>query len=328
MLRARLGRLVGDGEPTRFLVQKQVGRARELLIRLTADPTFGPVLAFGAGGTAADVLHDIAVDLPPLNLPLAHGLIGRTKIAATLGTLRDREAANEAAIAEALVRVSQLIVDFPEIGELDINPLFADGDGVAAADAWMRLRPIGDTANRLAIAPYPAELERRWVVGGEKMLMRPIRPEDAEAHGAFFRRLSPEDVRFRFFTAMRELSAEQMARLTQVDYDREMAFVVVDEAIGDTVGVARLVREGDGADTGEFAVIVRADMKGRGIASRLMQALMDWARGTGVHTVVGQVLADNAPMLAFTRHLGFELHRLPYEQDIIEARKELAPAVA
>src|SRR5271165_1527614 len=328
VLRARLGRLTGDGEQPRFLVQKQVGRARELLIRLTADATFGPVLAFGAGGTAADVLHDIAVDLPPLNLPLAHGLIRRTTVAATLGPLRDREAANEDAIAEALVRVSQLIVDFPEIGELDINPLFADADGVSAADAWMRLRPIGDRASRLAIAPYPAELERRWVAAGDSLLMRPIRPEDAEAHGAFFRRLSAEDIRYRFFTAMRELSAEQMARLTQVDYDREMALIAVNEANGETVGAARLVREGEGTDTAEFAVIVQPDMKGRGIASRLMQGLIDWARDNGVHSVVGQVLADNAPMLAFVRHLGFELHRLPYEQDVIEARMDLTPAEA
>jgi acetyltransferase len=325
ILKARAGRVTGDGEPPRFLVQKQVGRARELLIRLSTDRTFGSVLSFGAGGTAADVLHDIAVDLPPLNLPLAHGLIGRTKVAATFGALRDHAAANVDAIAEALVRVSQLVVDFPEIDELDVNPLFADADGVAAADAWMRLRPIGDRASRLAIAPYPAELERRWIAAGQSLLMRPIRPEDAEAHAAFFGRLSPQDVRYRFFTAMRELSPEQMARLTQVDYDREMAFVAVDEATGDTVGVARLVREGEDADTGEFAVIVQADMKGRGVASRLMRGLIDWAREVGVHTVVGQVLADNAPMLAFVRHLGFEVHRLPYEQDVVEARMELTP---
>ena len=328
LLRARQGRLMRDGDPPRFLVQKQVGRARELLIRLSMDPTFGPVLAFGAGGTAADVLHDIAVDLPPLNLPLAYGLIARTKAGATLGPLRDREAADEDAIAEALVRVSQLVVDFPEIGELDINPLFADADGVAAADAWIRLRPIGDRASRLAIPPYPAELERRWMAGGDWFLMRPIRPEDAEAHGAFFKRLSPEDIRYRFFTAMRELSAEQLARMTQVDYDREMALIAVKEATGETVGVARLVRESEGTETGEFAVIVQADMKGRGIATRLMQSLIDWAREKGVHNVSGQVLADNAPMLSFVRHLGFEVHRMSHEQDVVEARMELRPGMS
>ena len=153
-------------------------------------------------------------------------LIARTRAAATLGRFRDNPPANEAAVAEALVRISQLIVDFPEIAELDLNPLIVDTDGVLAADAWLRLRDAGDNGGGLAISPYPAELIEHWTASdGERLIVRPIRPEDAEQHGAFFSRLSPQDIRFRFFTAMRELSPEQMARLTQIDYDREMAFV-------------------------------------------------------------------------------------------------------
>ncbi len=202
------------------------------------------------------------------------------------------------------MRVSQLVVDFPEIAELEVNPLFADAYGVLAGDAWLRLRDPGDRGGGLAITPYPVELVEHWKArDGDRLTIRPIRPEDAEQHGAFFSRLSPQDIRYRFFTAMRELSAEQMARLTQVDYDREMAFIAVREATGETVGVARLVGE-SGEPQGEFAVIVQADTKGKGLATHLMRRLIDWARGHGMQTIVGQVLADNAPMLAFVRHLG------------------------
>src|SRR6185437_16094000 len=187
---------------------------------------------------------------------------------------------------------------------LEVNPLFADADGVLAADAWLRLRDVGDTGGVLAIAPYPSELVEHWSVGDERLIVRPIRPEDAEQHGALFRRLSPQDIRYRFFSAMRELSAEQTARLTQIDYDREMAFIAVREATGETVGVARLVCQPGGSEN-EFAVIVQGDMKGRGIARHLMQRLIDWARGRGLPEIVGLVLADNAPMLAFVRRLGF-----------------------
>jgi len=302
-----------------LLVQKQVGRARELLVRVGEDPVFGPTIGFGQGGTAAAAFHDIALDLPPLNLPLARALIERTHVAQALGPLRDQPAANVEAVAKTLVRVSQLVVDFPEIAELDINPLFADADGTQVADAWIRLRASGAPAGQLAIAPYPAELIGHYAARGETFTIRPIRPEDAEAHGAFFKRLSPEDVRYRFFSAMRELSAEQMARLTQVDYEREIAFVAVRDTTGETVGVARLVCE-VGSPEGEFAVVVQPDVKGRGLARHLMQRLIDWARARGVSAVVGQVLADNAPMLAFVRSLGFVVHRMPDEDGVVEAR--------
>jgi acetyltransferase len=239
-----------------------------------------------------------------------------------LARFRDNPPGNELAVAEALVRVSQLIVDFPEIAELDLNPLIVDTDGVLVADAWLRLREVGDDGGGLAITPYPVELAEHWTMrDGERLIIRPIRPEDAEQHAAFFGRLSPQDIRFRFFTAMRELSAEQMARLTHIDYDREMAFVAVREASGETVGVARLVCEDE--REAEFAVIVAADVKGKGVASHLMRRLIDWARGRRLREIVGQVLSDNAPMLAFVRHLGFSVKRMPEEPDVVEARLSL-----
>jgi acetyltransferase len=309
------------GTATTLLVQRQAARARELLVRIADDPVFGPTIAFGQGGTTAEVQRDIAMDLPPLNLALAQALIARTRAAATLAAFRDMPAARIDAVAETLVRVSQLIVDFPEIAALEINPLFVDAQGVLAADAWLRLRPAGELG-MLAIPPYPDELVEHCEARGERLIIRPVRPEDAAQHGAFFQRLSPEDIRYRFFTAMRELSPEMTARLTQIDYDREMAFVAIREITGETVGVARLVVESDGV-TGEFAVIVQADLKGKGLASRLMHRLIDWARARGMQAVVGQVLADNAPMLAFVRHLGFSVRRLPEEPDVMEARLTL-----
>jgi len=326
MLEQRRSIRPGESNPG-FVVQRQVGRARELLVRVDEDPVFGPIIAFGQGGTVAQFLRDVAVDLPPLNLPLAHALIARTRVAATLGPLPDQQAANEEAVADTLVRISQLVVDFPEIAELGINPLFADADGVLAADAWIRLRAEGEAPGRLALPPYPAELTGSYEAKGRKFTIRPIRPEDAAAHGEFFGRLTPEDVRYRFFSALRELSPEQMARLTQIDYEREMAFIAVHEPVGATVGVARLVRDPNGGG-GEFAVVVQRDMTGCGLARHLMERLIAWGRSQGMTEISGQVLVDNHPMLGFVRRLGFSLHRTPGEEDLVEARMSLLAQAA
>ena len=288
-------------------------QAQALRIAVRRDALFGPVIGFGEGGAAADRAADLALDLPPLNLPLTRALIGRSRIARALG------AAQAEAVADVLVRVSQLLVDFPAIGELDINPLFAAADAATAAAATLRL---GKEPGRLAIAPYPAELTARFQGRHEAFLIRPIRPEDAAAHAAFFARLPAEDVRFRFFTAVRALPPEQMARLTQVDYDREIAFIAVREPTGETAGVARLVR--NTAGEAEFAIVVQPDAKGQGLAAHLMRRLLDWGRAQGVAAVVGQVLADNAAMLGFVRHLGFTLHRQPDDETVLEARLELS----
>ncbi len=315
-LDSRRVRLGLDGLAEGFLVQRQVGRARELRISVGDDPLFGPAIAFGSGGSAADILNDVAMDLPPLNLTLAESLIARTRAASTLAELHEQPAADRTAVADALVRISQLVVDFPEIAELDLNPVFADADGASVGDAWIALRPAGQVG-LLAIAPYPAELIEHWTAKGETLVIRPIRPEDAEAHAALFSRLTPEDIRFRFFSMLRALSPEQVARMTQVDYDREMAFVAVREATGETVGVCRLVRE-PYTTAGEFAVLVEPSMKGRGLARRLMQRVMDWGRSQGMTSITGQVLAENRPMLAFMRRLGFTIRRLPDEPDVVE----------
>jgi len=299
-----------------LVVQHQVERMTELAVEVANDATFGPSMTLGVGRVEYRDLRAAAVDLPPLNLTLAHALIVQAGL--------DRPSIPQDDLADALVRISQLVVDVPAVARMTIDPLFAGEDGVLIGDAAIALRGDGEAASMLTIPPYPAELAGRVAIGGEMLTVRPIRPEDAEAHAAFFGRLSPEDVRYRFFAALRELSPEQIARLTQIDYDREMAFIAARDN-GETVGVARLAGE-PGSDTAEFAVIVQPDMKGRGLASHLMRRLIDWARSRNLTEITGQVLADNAPMLAFVRHLGFTLRRLPEQEDVFEAQLALTPA--
>ena len=173
-----------------------------------------------------------------------------------------------------------------------------------------------------ATGAYPSQLETRWSARGVCLTIRPIKPSDAPAHAAFFSRLSPEDIRFRFFSAKRELSDKQLSRLTNVDYAREMALIAVREPSGETVGVARLVCDKD-EHAAEFAIAVEPETKGVGIGTELMRRLIEWARTREVHVIVGEILADNQPMLAFVRRLGFTLHRLAEADDVIEARLKL-----
>jgi acetyltransferase len=306
-----------------FLVQREARGGLELRLRLADDAMFGPFIGFGLGGTAADLLGDEALDLPPLSRSLAAGLVGRSRAAPLLAGYRDHPPADRAAVEAALLRLSQIAVDFPGIADLGINPLLARAEGVVALDASCTLRPEGERA-MLAIPPYPEEWVTRWrAKGGEALTIRPIRPEDAEAHAAFFGRLTPEDIRWRFFSQIRELPAQQIARMTQLDYDREMAFVAI-RALPDggeeLLGVSRLIREVDGA-RGEFAVIVDGAMKGQGLGWHLMQRLFDWARATGISTIGGQVLADNAPMLAFVRSLGFAAKRSAEDEEVFEVTR-------
>jgi acetyltransferase len=309
-----------------FLVQREAARGEELRLRLGDDRMFGPFIGFGLGGTAADLLGDEVFDLPPLNDALAGGLIARSRAAKLLAGYRDHPPADLDAVEAALVRLSQVAVDFPEIATFGINPLVARADGVVALDASCSLRPAGEAA-LLAIPPYPEEWVARWFAkSGEALTIRPIRPEDAEAHGAFFKRLTPEDIRWRFFSQLRELPPQQIARMTQLDYDREMAFVAIrtlPDGHEEMLGVSRLIREHDGV-TGEFAVTVDRRMKGQGLGRHLMERLFAWARGNGIATIAGQVLADNAPMLAFVRALGFELHRSAEDEEIYEVTRPAA----
>ena len=280
-------------------------------IQVHDDPTFGPAIAFATLPDGPDTY-----DLPPLNLPLAFALAARAGL---------QDPALLASAADALVRVSQLLVDEPAIATLAIARLsLHPGGHAAAAGAAIHLRPRGEQAT-LAISPYPEDLAHDWSSRGQAFRIRPIRPEDAEAHAAMVNRIPPEDLRYRFFSAIRQVAPEQMARLTQIDYDREMAFLAVRAADKASVGVARLVCETVGG-AGEFAIVVEPDCKGLGLARHLMACLIAWARARGVPEITGQVLADNQPMLGFVRRLGFRLHHLPDESDVVQAVLSLGQA--
>ena len=316
----RLAQQGFDATQAGFVVQNQAPRGTQLLIRVSDHPVLGPVIGFGAGGGDPDDFTGLAADLPPLNLTLAHALIHRAAVAPALSAHRGAPAADEAAIAAMLVRVSQLIIDTPEIQLLDLDPIFAHEQGAIAASARILLRPPGSPRPPLLISPYPSELTTSYTAKGHTFILRPIRLEDADAHTAMLSRFSAEDMRFRFFSAVRTLPIEQVTRMADVDYKREMAFIAVREATGETVGVSRLVCNDTDARTAEFAVVVEPAAKGLGLATALMNAIIAWGRSRGVAEINGQILADNAPMLAFIKRLGFSIEHVPGESDIVEAK--------
>ncbi len=310
-MRARVAKVAPQAKIAGFIVQEMIHRpgSHELILGMAVDAQFGPFLLFGHGGTAAEVIGDKALGLPPLNLALAKEMMARTHIYRQLQGYRDIPAAALDAIALTLVRLSQMITDIAEIGEFDINPLLADAKGVMALDARVKLvKPDHRTlSERFCISPYPKELEHREQVEGMgRVLLRPVKPEDAPALAHFFEQLSPEDMRLRFFTAMRALPPTLLARLTQIDYDREMAFLLVEKKTGEILGGSRYSADPDNTRA-EFAISVRSDLKGRGLGRLLMQRLIAYARKRGTSEMFGDVLEENGRMLALCRELGFTI---------------------
>ena len=291
-----------------FVVQPMIRRphAVELILGAAEDAVFGPIILVGHGGVAAEVIDDKALALPPLDPVLAEDALSRTRVDRLLRGYRDRAPADRAAVGEVMIRLSQLIADVGEIAELDINPLLADADGVIALDARIvvqRLKKGPERAARFAIRPYPVELETEVEHRGEKLRLRPIRPDDEPMLRAFTRRMTPEDVRMRFFGPLREMSHELAARLTQIDYDREMAFLLL-EGGKDLVGVGRLVADPD-FQQAEFALTVASDRQGRGYGELLLRHVLIYGKTRGIKRVVGHVLRENSKMLDLAKHLGF-----------------------
>lgn len=327
---ARIAEVAPDARVDGFTVQQMVVRkqAHELILGLVEDRQFGPVLMFGHGGTAAEVIDDKALGLPPLNMPLAEKMMARTRVFRLLRGYRDRPQAALDDIALTLVRLSRLVADLPEVAELDINPLLADATGVIALDARIRLRdPEAGTApdDRFAIRPYPSELDRSVRSrDGSDLRLRPIRPEDAGALTAFFEALAPEDIRFRFFAPMKRLSREMVARLTQIDYDREMALVLVPPDAEDRrpLGVVHILCDPD-FEEAEFAVTVRTGEGGRGFGYLLMSEIIAYARARGLSAIHGDVLRDNRRMLELAESLGFVVDRRMEAQGVVRVRLAL-----
>jgi acetyltransferase len=304
-----------------FLVQQMVQRphALELIVGMAVDQTFGPFLLFGQGGTAVEIIDDKALGLPPLNLKLAREMIKKTRVSRQLSGYRDRPPVNLEAIALTMVKLSQLISDIPDILELDINPLLADEDGVIALDARIKISAVGGaTRDRLAIRPYPNELVTHELLSGVgECLLRPVRPEDAPEVLDFFSRLSSEDVRMRFLTPLNALSASMLARLTQIDYDREMAFVLFDPT-HKIAGVGRIAADPDNTRA-EFAVLVRSDLKGHGAGRLLMRRLGAYARDRGIGELFGDILAENTGMLALCREHGCHIEAASNDNTLMRA---------
>lgn len=300
---------------TGFAVQQMARRphAQEVIVGASIDPLFGPIVLFGQGGTAVEVLADRAVGLPPLNRVLARDLVSRTRVSRLLAGYRDHPPANMAALQDVLVAVSQMLADLPHLAELDINPLWVDEQGVVALDARIRVAKVALAgAERFAIRPYPDEWVQTLRWQARDIVLRPIRPEDEQQHRRFLEQLSPEDVRMRIFQTRRELPRSELARLTQVDYEREMAFIAEGrDAQGqpETLGVVRSIKDPDNTQA-EFAVIVRSDLKGQGLGELLMDLLMRYTRSCGTPRLVAQVLHENRAMLRFMAKLGFAIEPL------------------
>ena len=324
---ARVAEWRPDAHVTGFAVQRVQPRryARELFVGAAVDPLFGPVMLFGEGRDT-ELLRDFAVGLPPLNLHLARELVSRTRVAALLEASPNRPAADVDAICLTLMKLSQLVADVPEIVEIDVNPLLADERGVLAVGGYMAVaRAAGRGAERLAIQPYPEGLEETVSLkDGTAVTLRPVRPEDEPAHSEFITRLSPEDSRFRFFHYVRSMPHTQLARLTQIDYDREMAFVATRRGPKgeETIGVVRTVADPEN-ETAELSIVVRSDLKRRGLGSHLLRKAIEYCRSRGTKELAGDVLEGNDAMLELTKRFkGFTLSELD-EEGIVRISQKL-----
>jgi len=307
-----------------FLVQPMVRRpsAVELLVGLVEDAVFGPLVAFGQGGTAVEIMRDTSLELPPLNALLARRLMARTRVWQLVQGYRGKPPANIEAIVEMLIRLGQLAADQAEIRELDINPLLADAAGIIAVDARLRIAAAQSPGPaRLAIAPYPKELgSAERLRDGTVLRLRPLRPEDEPMLHDLAAHMSHEDLRLRFFTPVQGLTHVVAARLSQLDYDRELALLA--EGDGMALGVVHFFADPDKLRA-EYAIAVRSDWKGRGVGFLLMNRLIHIARQRGIGELVGEVLRENQPMLQMCRELGFAMVPQPADPAIMVVNKIL-----
>ena len=325
---ANAKRVRPDARIEGVMVQPMIVRpsARELILGIADDPTFGPVIAFGRGGTAVEIINDKALALPPLDMNLAADLVGRTRVSRLLPAYRDVPAVPPDAVPLTLVKLSQMAANLPEIHELDINPLFADQTGVLALDARVGIRApttrfAGQT--RFAVRPYPTEWERQLQLrDGSRVCVRPMRPDDEPAIVRLLQNVSRQDLRLRFFHSVKEFSHQFVGRLSQLDYARAMAFVALDPASKEVIGVVRLHSDSR-YETAEYAILLRSELKGKGLGWALMQLLIEYARADGLKSLYGEVLNENTTMLAMCRELGFKVASDPEEPRVSVVSFEL-----
>jgi acetyltransferase len=285
----------------------------QLFIGSKRDPDFGPVIIFGLGGAFTDIMEDFAIELPPLNVHLARSLMKRTRIYRVLESYRHIPRTHLDLLVELLVRISQLVTEFPEIVDLNINPLLLIGNRVVAVDARITLEPSKVPAPRhLIISPYPNQYESHWLLrDGTPILLRPMKPEDEPLVSDFLNKCSDETIYFRYFRLIKHWTHEMLIRFTQNDYDRELGLMALAQPPSPEamLGVSRLVMDAD-RQKGEFAVIVGDPWQGKGLGPKLLEQLIAVARDQGLKLLYGDVLAQNKPMLEMAKKAGFQLKRM------------------
>ena len=315
-----------DGITIQPMLVKPNGR--ELMLGVTTDPVFGPVITFAAGGTTVEVMGDRAVALPPLNAFLAKDLINRTRISRILGAFRQMPPIQAEALESMLLRVSEMVCELPWLREMDINPLIVDENGALAADARVVIDAAtasDDRYSHLAVYPYPTHLVEDWQLpDGTPITIRPIRAEDAEIVVNFVRGLSEETKYFRFLNRMKDLPHEMLVRFTQIDYDREMALIAVitENAKEEEIGVCRYSINPDG-ETCEFALVISDKWQHRHIGHKLMSNLMNAARQKGLKVIEGEVLVSNHSMQKLVTSLGFSVANDEEDHTLMKVRKLL-----
>ncbi len=308
-----------DGVIVMPMVDRRFGI--ELLAGIADDFVFGPTVVFGRGGTAVEVIADRALDLVPLDMNLAHAMIARTRVSRLLAGYRNRPPADQYEIALTLCKLSQLAADIPEIRELDLNPIVADHQGVIVLDARVRLAPVTGRVGkighpRLAIRPYPKEWERQTKLkDGREVLIRPIRPEDEALYADFFTEVTPEDLRLRFFAPIKDFNHAFLAKLTQLDYERAIAFAAIEVQSGKLLGAVRLHADPDHV-TGEYAILLRSNLKGQGLGWKLMKMMIEWAQADGISAVKGEIMRENRVMIQMCEALGFSVRSSPDDESI------------
>lgn len=315
-----------EGVSIQPMITKKNGR--ELMVGVTNDPVFGPIITFGAGGTMVEVMGDRSVTLPPLNAFLVKDLIKGTRVSKLLGAFRQMPAVDMGALESVLLRVSEMVCELPTLLEMDINPLIVDEHGVLAADARVVVayrQPTADRYSHMAIYPYPTHLVNTWqLADGTNITIRPIRAEDAQLSQDFVRHLSQETRYFRFMNSVQELSEAMLVKFTQIDYSREMALVAVTQEHGKEIehGVARFSINPDG-ESCEFAIVLSDDMHGKGLGQKLMNGLFDAAREKGLRVMEGEVLKNNENMLKLMSRLEFSIETSAEDNSIKHVRKVL-----
>lgn len=327
---ARLAKLRPGARIDGFALQPMVRRphAQELILGVGHDVVFGPTILFGAGGIAVELVEDVAVALPPLDAALAAEVVSRTRVARLLAGYRDRPPADADALHAALVALSHMVEDLPALRTLDANPLLADEHGVLAIDARIEFDPaaldLPAPNPALTVRPYPAKWSRDVTLKDGIYRIRPILPLDALLYPGFYEKLDDEDIRMRFMAPRKHFPQEMALRMTQLDYDREMAFIAI-APDGSMAGVSRISCDSD-RESGEYALVVRSDLAGRGIGSTLMRTLIDYARAEGLKRIEGMVLTENRGMRALVTGLGFRIEHMRDDPGVVMSTLSLVEA--